>query len=197
MITNRLTYDGDRLGGYVTVETGERRAVEVLLGISTDSPDQAGQNLRAAGDFAAMRAAAERQRRDRLATVTISGATPDRLVFLYSYLYRVFLYPSLCAEPAGRERPRTAPHTTRPWKNRPMTTPNRGWRPESPPPPTVLGQLSHGLAVAGAARPADHRAVDPGIRPALHRRRVDAALEWIAANAPVPVGWTSATAASL
>ncbi len=105
VIGNHLRHENQHLSGYLTVETGDSRTVDLLLGISTIDAAQAAKNLSAAGSFAAMRSAAKQLWRDRLSTLAVTGATPDQQVSLYSGLYRVFLYPNRYAETAGRDRP--------------------------------------------------------------------------------------------
>ncbi|WP_227878494.1 GH92 family glycosyl hydrolase [Arthrobacter dokdonensis] len=74
--------------------------VDVLLGISTVSFPDAAANLAAAGGFDAMLGAAEQQWAEKLGTLEVEGAGDDRLVSLYSGLYRLFLYPNRAGETA-------------------------------------------------------------------------------------------------
>ncbi|WP_260235009.1 GH92 family glycosyl hydrolase [Curtobacterium sp. PhB172] len=74
--------------------------VDVLLGISTVSIEDARANLDAAGSFDAMGTRAEALWTEKLATLSFDGATPDQLVSLYSGLYRLFLYPNRAGETA-------------------------------------------------------------------------------------------------
>ncbi|WP_243834013.1 MULTISPECIES: GH92 family glycosyl hydrolase [unclassified Curtobacterium] len=75
-------------------------AVDVLLGISTVSIEDARANLDAAGSFDAMCTRAEALWTEKLATLSFDGATPDQLTSLYSGLYRLFLYPNRAGETA-------------------------------------------------------------------------------------------------
>ncbi|ROS37357.1 GH92 family glycosyl hydrolase [Curtobacterium sp. PhB78] len=86
------------LRGWLAVD-GDR-AVDVLLGISTVSIEDARANLDAAGSFDAMCTRAEALWTEKLATLSFDGATPDQLVSLYSGLYRLFLYPNRAGETA-------------------------------------------------------------------------------------------------
>lgn len=92
------------LRGWLTVD-GDR-PVDVLLGISTVSIEDARANLDAAGSFDAMRARAEARWTEELATLSFDGATPDQLTSLYSGLYRLFLYPNRAGETALTGTPR-------------------------------------------------------------------------------------------
>ncbi len=80
--------------------------VDVLLGISTVSIEDARANLDAAGTVDAMRAHAEHAWTEVLGTMSFEGATPDQLTSLYSGLYRVFLYPNRAGETALTGTPR-------------------------------------------------------------------------------------------
>ncbi|PZE82176.1 GH92 family glycosyl hydrolase [Curtobacterium sp. MCBD17_032] len=93
--------DGE-LRGWVEV-TGD---TDVLLGISTVSAEDAVANLRAAGDFTAMREHAEDRWVAELDVLQVEGATEDQLVSVYSGLYRAFLYPTRAGETALDGTPR-------------------------------------------------------------------------------------------
>ncbi|MCY1693416.1 GH92 family glycosyl hydrolase [Curtobacterium sp. SL109] len=90
------------LAGWFTV-AGD---TDVLLGISTVSPEDARANLDAAGPFDTMRARAEAAWEAELATLEVEGATDDQLTSLYSGLYRLFLYPNRAGETALTGSPR-------------------------------------------------------------------------------------------
>ncbi|MGN8049255.1 GH92 family glycosyl hydrolase [Curtobacterium sp. 22159] len=90
------------LRGWVTVDGP---ATDVLLGISTVSLEDARANLAAAGTFDAVRARAEQEWTEKLATLTFEGATPDQLTSLYSGLHRLFLYPNRAGETALTGKP--------------------------------------------------------------------------------------------
>ncbi|NUU15420.1 glycoside hydrolase family 92 protein [Curtobacterium pusillum] len=91
------------LRGWIAVDGLE---VDVLLGISTVSFEDARADLDAAGPFDAMRARAEEQWTAKLATLSFEGAAPDQLTTLYSGLYRLFLYPNRAGETALTGTPR-------------------------------------------------------------------------------------------
>ncbi|WP_243698434.1 MULTISPECIES: glycoside hydrolase domain-containing protein [unclassified Curtobacterium] len=93
------TPDGvGELRGSLTVATDA--PVDVLLGISTVSFEDATANLHAAGTFDAMLAHAEQLWTDELSTLSVEGATHDQLLSIYSDLYRLFLYPNRAGESA-------------------------------------------------------------------------------------------------
>jgi predicted alpha-1,2-mannosidase len=93
------------LRGWLSVG-GPDGPVDVLLGISTVSIEDARANLDAAGPFDAMRSRAEELWTEELRTLSFDGATPDQLTSLYSGLYRVFLYPNRAGETALTGTPR-------------------------------------------------------------------------------------------
>ncbi|PZE38314.1 GH92 family glycosyl hydrolase [Curtobacterium sp. MCPF17_031] len=113
---------GNAVASHTTVVDGLLRGSvevagdsDVLLGISTVSAEDARANLAAAGDFDAMRRHAEDRWVAELDTLQVEGATEDRLVSIYSGLYRAFLYPTRAGEtalvhqddPAGSPRHRS------------------------------------------------------------------------------------------
>ncbi|WP_258372031.1 GH92 family glycosyl hydrolase [Curtobacterium sp. MCBD17_019] len=104
VVTDRTTVEDGRLGGWFVVDG--TAPVDVLIGISTVSAEDAAANLRAAGDVDAMCAEAERRWSAALATMSFEGASEDQLVSLYSGLYRLFLYPNTAGETALTGEPR-------------------------------------------------------------------------------------------
>ncbi|MFS0728653.1 GH92 family glycosyl hydrolase [Curtobacterium sp. 1P10AnD] len=99
---DHTTVTDDELRGWFAVD-GD---VDVLLGISTVSAEDARANLDAAGDFDTMRVRAEERWTAELSTMSFEGATPDQLTSLYSGLYRLFLYPNRAGETARDGTPR-------------------------------------------------------------------------------------------
>ncbi|PZF57458.1 glycoside hydrolase family 92 protein [Curtobacterium sp. MCSS17_008] len=99
---DRTSVEDGQLRGWIEVD-GD---TDVLLGISTVSPEDARANLDAAGSFDAMCAEAEAQWTAKLATLSFEGATPEQLTALYSGLYRLFLYPNRAGETARDGVPR-------------------------------------------------------------------------------------------
>jgi len=100
---------GGRLGGHVRLAGEGAVVVEVLVGISTISAEQAAENLRAAGDYEAMLAAAEAAWRESLEVLEVEGVSAAQERALYSDLYRLFLYPNRHDEqdPDGRRHYRS------------------------------------------------------------------------------------------
>ncbi|PZE66507.1 GH92 family glycosyl hydrolase [Curtobacterium sp. MCBD17_021] len=101
-VAEHTTFVDGELRGWIEV-AGD---TDVLLGISTVSAEDAVANLRAAGDFDAMREHAEDRWVAELDVLQVEGATEDQLVSLYSGLYRAFLYPTRAGESALDGTPR-------------------------------------------------------------------------------------------
>ncbi|GAA2110125.1 hypothetical protein GCM10009841_31880 [Microlunatus panaciterrae] len=103
----------ERVCGYLRLDAGADRRVELRLASSFIGVEQAARNLaqELASDvtFEAVVAAADAQWLERLSLVSVEGATQDQLVTLYSNLYRLFLYPNSMSENIGTpESPRLA-----------------------------------------------------------------------------------------
>src|SRR5205823_2271345 len=105
---DHTTIGEHELRGWLSVGEpgGTGGPVDVLLGISTVSIEDARANLHDAGSFDAMRSRAEALWTEKLATLSFDGATPDQLTSLYSGLYRLFLYPNRAGETALTGTPR-------------------------------------------------------------------------------------------
>lgn len=104
-LEDATTQTDGRLGGWIVVDGAA--PVDVTIGISTVSAQDASSNLRAAGDVDAMRRSCLQQWRNVLGTLDAEGATDDQLTSLYSGLYRLFLYPTVASETARDGTPRT------------------------------------------------------------------------------------------
>jgi len=125
VLADRLRYDGERLGGHLTVATDPAGRVDVRLGISTVDDAQAAANLHDAGGVDEMAAAAEAAWERCLATVRVDGATADQLVSLYSGLHRVFLHPNRYGEGAGHAH--LSPYDLSTVRSAPMSTTHGFW----------------------------------------------------------------------
>ena len=120
---SRLRLDGGRLRGHIAL--GGARAVDVRLGISTVSDEQAAANLEAAGTFDEMAAQARAAWERALATVEVEGASEDQLVSIRSGLYRLFLYPNRYGE--GPTHAHTSPYDLTTVRHAPMTVTHGFW----------------------------------------------------------------------
>jgi len=93
-----LSLDGDqRFGADLDFGTGPARQIQVKVGLSFVSVDQAAANIQRempGWDFVAVRDAARRSWREALAGVQVDGATASQRRQLYTALYHSMLMPS-------------------------------------------------------------------------------------------------------
>src|SRR5437016_1934898 len=95
------TAQGPNVGAYVTFDTSRDRVIEATVGTSFISIEQARANLTAeipAWNFDGVRAELKRIWNQKLATVSIEGASEDQRRILYTGLYHALLYPKLFSE---------------------------------------------------------------------------------------------------
>ncbi|ROS79206.1 GH92 family glycosyl hydrolase [Cellulomonas sp. PhB143] len=99
------TAAGDRTAArYATFDTSSTKSVELRVATSFISQAQATKNLDlevTGRSFHDVRAAAQQQWNDRLGVIDVEGANEDKLVTLYSNLYRLNLYPNSQFENTG------------------------------------------------------------------------------------------------
>ncbi|WP_211303100.1 GH92 family glycosyl hydrolase [Allonocardiopsis opalescens] len=95
----------ENVTGYLRLDTGAERTVNMRIATSLISVDQARRNLEqeiAPGDtFESVRDRAQAAWEDTLDVIEVEGASEDQLVTLYSNLYRLFLYPNSGHENTG------------------------------------------------------------------------------------------------
>jgi putative alpha-1,2-mannosidase len=121
--TSQLRLGDGRLRGHIAFSRAG--AVDVRLGISTVSHEQAAANLEAAGPFDEMAATARAAWEQVLATVEIEGASEDQLVSIRSGLYRLFLYPNRYGE--GPFHAHVSPYDLTTVRHAPMTVTHGFW----------------------------------------------------------------------
>lgn len=121
--TSQLRLGAGRLRGHIALNGAG--AVDVRLGISTVSDEQAAANLEAAGSFDEMAARARAAWEQALATVEVEGASEDQLVSIRSGLYRLFLYPNRYGE--GPTHAHTSPYDLTTVRHAPMTVTHGFW----------------------------------------------------------------------
>ena len=95
------TAQGANVGAYVSFDTARDRVIEATVGTSFISIEQARANLTAeipAWNFDGVRAELKRTWNQKLATVSIEGASEDQRHILYTGLYHALLYPKLFSE---------------------------------------------------------------------------------------------------
>ena len=92
---------GANVGAYVSFDTKASQVVEVTVGTSFISIEQARANLQAeipGWDFARLSAALKRTWNEKLGSVAVEGASADQRHILYTGLYHALLYPKLFSE---------------------------------------------------------------------------------------------------
>ncbi len=95
---------GEDVGGWLGWSTEEGEQIELRLGVSLQSVEQARANREAQVDgqsFEQVRAAAEAAWACALGRVQVEGGSEDQLTLLYTSLYRAMMQPSDLTEPNG------------------------------------------------------------------------------------------------
>jgi predicted alpha-1,2-mannosidase len=95
------TAQGPNVGAYATFDADTQRVVEATVGTSFISIEQARANLGAEiplWNFDSVRAELKSIWNQKLATVSIEGASEDQRRILYTGLYHALLYPKLFSE---------------------------------------------------------------------------------------------------
>lgn len=121
--TPQLRLGDGRLRGHIALSGAG--AIEVRLGISTVSDEQAAANLKAAGSFDEMASRARAAWEQALATVEVEEVSEDQLVSIRSGLYRLFLYPNRYGE--GPTHAHTSPYDLTTVRHAPMTVTHGFW----------------------------------------------------------------------
>jgi predicted alpha-1,2-mannosidase len=95
------TAQGPNAGGYVTFDSSKDQILEAKVGVSFISIEQARRNLRLeipAWNFENVRAQLKQTWNQKLAAVSIEGASEDQRHIFYTGLYHALLYPKLFSE---------------------------------------------------------------------------------------------------
>jgi len=96
--------DGEDVGAWFSWETAEGESIELRLGVSLQSTEQARANMEAEADgrsFEEVRAAAEDAWACRLGRVLVEGGSDAERTLLYTGLYRSMMQPSGLVEHNG------------------------------------------------------------------------------------------------
>lgn len=91
----------DNVGAYLNFNTKQDEVIEVRIGTSFISIDQARENLRREipdWDFDAVRARLKQVWNDKLGMFSLQGASADQEKIFYTALYHALLYPKLFSE---------------------------------------------------------------------------------------------------
>jgi predicted alpha-1,2-mannosidase len=100
-LPDRSEVTGDGVGAFAEFDTKANRVVEVQVGTSFISLDQARLNLNTelpTWDFESVRSELKKTWNAKLAIATIEGATEDERHIFYTGLYHALLYPKLFSE---------------------------------------------------------------------------------------------------
>ncbi len=95
---------GDDIGAYFTYNVEEGETIEVQIGVSFVSTDNARMNLdkeQTGFNFDEVKAAASKDWNDELSRVRIEGGTHDQQVVFYSGLYHTLIHPNILNDVNG------------------------------------------------------------------------------------------------
>ena len=95
---------GDSIGVYFTYETQENQSIEVKVGISYVSIENARENLKkeqTGFEFDKIKAQAEKTWNEKLSKVQLEGGSKDDQTIFYTALYHLLLHPSIIQDVNG------------------------------------------------------------------------------------------------
>ncbi len=95
---------GDDIGSFFTFDTEEGEQIEVQVGVSFVSTENARMNLEAEQptfDFEQVRASARQKWNDDLSRITVEGGTDDQKTVFYTALYHTLIHPSILNDVNG------------------------------------------------------------------------------------------------
>ena len=95
---------GDDIGAYFTYDVEEAETIEVQMGVSFVSTENARMNLdkeQAGFNFDEVKAAASRDWNEELSRVKVEGGTHDEKVVFYSGLYHTLIHPNILNDVNG------------------------------------------------------------------------------------------------
>lgn len=96
---------GDDIGSYFTFDTQEGETVEVQIGVSFVSIENARLNLNTEqpkADFEAVRLAARKRWNDDLSRILVEGGTEDQKTVFYTALYHALIHPNVLQDVNGQ-----------------------------------------------------------------------------------------------
>lgn len=100
------TMAGDDVGVYYCYDTTAGEQIEVSMGVSFVSEDNARQNLDAeqpdGTTFDGLRAAARKEWNDQLSRIKVEGGTPDENTVFYTALYHTLIHPNILQDVNGQ-----------------------------------------------------------------------------------------------
>lgn len=102
----RKTMSGDDIGVWYSYDTTEGEAIEVSVGVSFVSEENALLNLNteqpAGSDFDGIYAEARRQWNDHLGRILVEGGTEDQKTVFYTALYHTLIHPNILQDVNGQ-----------------------------------------------------------------------------------------------
>ena len=102
LTANQASFTGNNAGAFVTFNTVAGEVVEVRIGMSFISPDQARENLRreapASMSFDDLKESVRDIWNEKLGVIDIEGASYDDMVTFYTGLYHAMLFPAEFSE---------------------------------------------------------------------------------------------------
>ncbi|MEN5232152.1 GH92 family glycosyl hydrolase [Sphingobacterium faecium] len=96
---------GDDIGAYLSFETSENEQVEVQMGVSFVSVENARQNLdqeQPKGGFDQIRLAASKRWNEDLSKIEVEGGTEDQKTVFYTALYHALIHPNILQDVNGQ-----------------------------------------------------------------------------------------------
>ncbi len=96
---------GDDIGAYLTFDTREGEAVEVQMGVSFVSIENARLNLdteQRGKDFSQVLQDARRRWNDDLSRILVEGGTPEQKTVFYTALYHTLIHPNVLQDVNGQ-----------------------------------------------------------------------------------------------
>lgn len=96
---------GDDIGSYFTFDTQDGETVEVQIGVSFVSIENARLNLNTEqpkADFEAVRLAARKRWNDDLSRILVEGGTEDQKTVFYTSLYHALIHPNVLQDVNGQ-----------------------------------------------------------------------------------------------
>lgn len=126
----KITGQGrDNVLGHLAFDAGPKRTVTMRIASSLISVEQARRNLEleipASATFEQVKEQARRAWDDKLGVIEVEGASEDRLVTLYSNLYRLFLYPNSGHENVGTAKKPVWKHAVQSATSTPPSSPTQ------------------------------------------------------------------------
>ena len=96
---------GDDIGAFLTFDTGESEQIEVQMGVSFVSIENARLNLdkeQSGKDFDKVLAESRKRWHDDLSRIIVEGGTDEQKIVFYTALYHALIHPNLLQDVNGQ-----------------------------------------------------------------------------------------------